>query len=163
MIPKYQRILVAHDLTANADNAFRHAVGLARCHEATVFLVHVVSKIDPSVRGYVSAVLGRGALEEFENRNEGEALAEMKSELQKFAHRELGNDPKEMERLDHVEVFVGDPAAGILKEADDHDVDLIVLGSHSQEGVFDYTFLGSVAEKVLRKSRRPVFVVPLVG
>jgi len=162
MIPTYQRILVAHDLTSNADNAFRHAVGLARCHKATVFLVHVVAKIDPSVRSYVTAIMGRGSLEKFEHHNEEEALAELQKDLKEFAHAELGDDPDELKRLGHIEVCIDDPAAGILKAADQHDVDLIVLGSHGKEGVLDYTFLGSVAEKVLRKSRRPVVVVPLV-
>jgi nucleotide-binding universal stress UspA family protein len=35
-----------------------------------------------------------------------------------------------------------------------------VLGSHGK-GALKYAFLGSVAEKVLRKSHRPMLIVPL--
>jgi len=38
--------------------------------------------------------------------------------------------------------------------------DLIVMGTHGK-GALRYAFLGSVAEKVLRKTLRPVLIVPL--
>ncbi|HEY7746773.1 MAG TPA: universal stress protein [Desulfuromonadales bacterium] len=44
--------------------------------------------------------------------------------------------------------------------ADRIDADLIVLGSHGK-GRLKYAFLGSVAEKVLRKTQRPAMIVPL--
>ena len=53
----------------------------------------------------------------------------------------------------------GSPAAEILQAAERHDVELIVLGSHGK-GQLHYTFLGSVAEKVVRHADRPVLVVP---
>lgn len=56
-------------------------------------------------------------------------------------------------------VGVGDPVAGIIRAADEHDVDLIVVGSHSKN------FLArlidpSVAEGVVHRTHRPVLVVP---
>ena len=38
--------------------------------------------------------------------------------------------------------------------------DIILMGTHGK-GVLIHALLGSVAEKVLRHSRRPVFVIPL--
>jgi nucleotide-binding universal stress UspA family protein len=58
-----------------------------------------------------------------------------------------------------VEVHHGDPASMILGVADRLDVDMIVLGSHSK-GKLHYAFLGSVAEKILRKTHRVVVIVP---
>lgn len=46
----------------------------------------------------------------------------------------------------------------ILEAAEDHDVDLICMGSHGRKGLERF-MLGSTAEKVLRAARRPVLVI----
>lgn len=56
-------------------------------------------------------------------------------------------------------VPTGDPAAQILAHADAHEVDLVVLATQGASGVAKFMF-GSVAERVLRTSTRPVLVVP---
>ncbi len=48
---------------------------------------------------------------------------------------------------------------GILEQAAQLNVDLIVIGTHGRGGVERF-LLGSVASKVLRKSDRPVIAVP---
>ena len=53
---------------------------------------------------------------------------------------------------------VGRPARAILKYANDHGIDQIVMGSHGREGI-DRTFLGSVAETVTRRARIPVTII----
>lgn len=50
----------------------------------------------------------------------------------------------------------GEPVTAILKAADSYD--MIVMSSHGRTG-FDRLYLGSVAEKVLRLSRKPVLIV----
>jgi nucleotide-binding universal stress UspA family protein len=57
------------------------------------------------------------------------------------------------------EVRGGSPAREILEVALNASVELIVLGTHGRGGVERF-LLGSVAEKVLRKARCPVMVVP---
>lgn len=49
-------------------------------------------------------------------------------------------------------------APTIVEYADDHDVDLIVMGSHGRRG-FRRLMLGSVTAEVVRSARRPVLVV----
>lgn len=53
---------------------------------------------------------------------------------------------------------VGRPARAILKYADDHGIDQIVMGSHGRSGI-DRTLLGSVAETVTRRARIPVTII----
>jgi nucleotide-binding universal stress UspA family protein len=52
----------------------------------------------------------------------------------------------------------GQPAAAILSVADDVDADLIVMSTHGRTGVVR-SLLGSVADEVVRQSRRPVLLV----
>ena len=77
-----------------------------------------------------------------------------------FAKEELADHPEDLERIVDVEVHHGNPIVEILAAAERINADLIVMGSHSK-GALKYAFLGSVAEKVLRKSQRPMLVVPL--
>lgn len=56
-------------------------------------------------------------------------------------------------------VPVGDPATQILAQADAADAQLVVLSTHGASGVTKFVF-GSVAERVLRTTARPVLVVP---
>jgi nucleotide-binding universal stress UspA family protein len=56
------------------------------------------------------------------------------------------------------EITVGKPAHEIVTRAVDGGFDAIVLGSHGRDGV-QRLLLGSVAEKVVRRSPIPVVVV----
>jgi nucleotide-binding universal stress UspA family protein len=53
----------------------------------------------------------------------------------------------------------GDPAEEILRYAQRHPIDLIIMGSHGRSG-FSRLLLGSIAERVLREATRPVLTVP---
>ncbi|WP_306060755.1 universal stress protein [Natronococcus wangiae] len=55
-------------------------------------------------------------------------------------------------------VATGEPDHRIVATAEEEAVDLIVVGSHGQEGI-SRVLLGSVAEKVVRRSPVPVLVV----
>ncbi len=52
----------------------------------------------------------------------------------------------------------GNPSAEIVKFATEESVDLIVMATHGRSGV-EHLLMGSVAEKVLRKSPCPVLTV----
>lgn len=160
MIPVYKTILYATDLTENAAHAFRHAVGIARCHRAQISILHVLPEMESAVLNYVSTVMGEDRLAEFELAHKAEIHDEISKRLHEFAKAELADRPDDVERIAGIEIHHGNPAAEILKAADRLNADLIVLGSHGK-GALKYTFLGSVAEKVLKKSHRPVVVVPL--
>ncbi len=59
----------------------------------------------------------------------------------------------------HDQIVMGlRPAEAIAKVGEDHDIDLVVMGTAGREGVARF-FLGSTAERVLRQTRRPVMVI----
>jgi nucleotide-binding universal stress UspA family protein len=52
----------------------------------------------------------------------------------------------------------GIPFKEIIKVAEEEDVSVILLGSHGRSNIVEM-LLGSVAEKVVRKAKRPVLVI----
>ena len=69
-----------------------------------------------------------------------------------------GGDDAPEERITREKRTNASAAGGILAYADEHDVDLIVLGTHGRRGV-DRLLMGSVAEEVVRLSECPVLTV----
>jgi len=160
MLPVYKKILVTTDLSPNAQYAFKHAVSIAKPHNSQIYLLSVILEVDASFRSYVSAVMGSGQLEKLEKEHEAAAREEIKQEIDQLAKEELADSPELLKQFTGSIVIHGNPVVGILKTADELDADLIIMGTHGK-GNLEYAFLGSVAEKVLRKSKRPVLTIPL--
>jgi nucleotide-binding universal stress UspA family protein len=59
-------------------------------------------------------------------------------------------------------ILVGDPAEEIVDYADKADVSLIVMATHGRSGIRRWA-LGSVADKVVRATKRPVLLVRARG
>jgi len=53
----------------------------------------------------------------------------------------------------------GKPFEKIIKVADEWEADWIVIGTHGRKGL-SHLLMGSVAEKVIRHSVKPLFVIP---
>jgi nucleotide-binding universal stress UspA family protein len=160
MLPNYQNILYTTDLTPNSEYAFKHAILLARKSSAKVHIVHVLPEVDPGFRSYVTSMMGEGKLEAFEIDHEKQARDTLSKKLEDFTRNELADHPEDYASIANIEVFHGNAVAEILKAADKIDADVIIMGTHGK-GAVAHTFLGSVAEKVLQKSKRPVFVIPI--
>ena len=63
-------------------------------------------------------------------------------------------------KFESIELCEGFPAEMILSKADELNCDAIIMGTHSK-GIIANTFLGSTAKRVLRRTRKPVFIIPL--
>jgi nucleotide-binding universal stress UspA family protein len=161
MLPNYKSILFATDLTANSEHAFKHAILLARQTKAKIHILHVIPEVDASFRSYVSAVMGQGQLEQYEEQHEDQALEKIKKKLEDFTQRELTDYPEDLKNISEIEVLHGHPVTKILQVAAGIQADVIVMGTHGK-GALEHTFIGSVAEKVLHKAKRPVFTIPLL-
>ena len=73
---------------------------------------------------------------------------------------DITNAPLAQQRLNVRQQLVveGDPAAEILRFADESGADLIVMGSHGRTGVLRI-LMGSVSHKVLDQAKCPVLIV----
>ncbi|MDD5127337.1 MAG: universal stress protein [Dehalococcoidales bacterium] len=54
--------------------------------------------------------------------------------------------------------FGNDPAGEILKASDELNIDLVTISTHGRSGISRWAF-GSVADKILRGGKTPVFMV----
>ena len=80
--------------------------------------------------------------------------------LEEAISTETLSDTKYADRVESIDVCEGFPADEILKKADDFNCDAIVMGTHGK-GLIGHAFLGSTAKRVLRRTRKPVFIIPL--
>jgi nucleotide-binding universal stress UspA family protein len=131
-----KRILVATDFSDCSKEAYAEAIQLARQLKGTVLLTHVIEPIG-SVHIEPLAYLELKA---------GQALDRMVHPA-----REEGIKVE-------THLFKGDPAAEIIKAAEDLQCDLIVMGTHGRTGI-PRLLMGSVTERVLRASPVPIVAV----
>lgn len=153
MIPKIKRVLYATDLSENSMYAFRYAVNTMEKHDAEMVVLHVIESIPQALWAYGMLDRDVGDIKEG-------SIEQLSRRLDDFCREELRERPEYMERIRAVEVRQGYPAEVILRIAEDQDCDVIIMGTHGK-GLLSYTFLGSVAERVLRRSNKPVFIIPL--
>lgn len=150
-----KRILYASDLSANSAYAFNYTSEIADKFGAEIVILHVLEEIPQIVRAELERVLPEDSVDRKPRTEE-----EIKSRLSAFCEKTQNEDPACVFRVATIEVTVGSPAIEIIKKAEEFDCDIILMGTHGK-GVLIHALLGSVAEKVLRHSRKPVFVIPL--
>ncbi|MCW8891665.1 MAG: universal stress protein, partial [Sedimenticola sp.] len=95
--------------------------------------------------------------DDFENEELRTILNKMEQRLEEFYREELGEDS---DLVSDVTVVTGRPAEEIKKFATAHNVDLIVMGTHTNPSL-GAALLGSTARKLINISDRPVLVVPV--
>ncbi len=156
---KIDNILVAKDLSKESSRVIRYALELGCKFNAQVHVLHVMPTVDSSVLNMVALTMGADNLAKFNAANEAELAGKTREQLHAIIQEETELIECEVSLPPKVEVHHGDPAPMILDVADRLDVDMIILGSHSK-GKLHYAFLGSVAEKILRKTHRAVTIVP---
>jgi len=152
MIPEIKKILYTTDLSPNSAYAFRYAINSAKKHDASVIILHVVEEMAPFFE--------KERLKKISEKKITEAMDRIRDRLNIFCDRELKDDPECADRVVSIEVCQGYPPEEILRKADELNCDVIVMGTHGK-GVIRHSFLGSAAQKVLRRVRKPVFIIPL--
>ena len=160
MIPEIKKILYATDFSKNSSYAFLYAVDMAKRHNARIVILH---SVEP-VRHIYSVDMSDRIEAEFrkaKNEEQEADLEKIKKYLQGFCKKiENQIGPPCGELVSKILVPLGHPVEQILKTADEEGCDAIVLGTHGK-GFLRHTFLGSVAEDVLERTRKPVFIIPL--
>lgn len=130
-----ERILYPTDFSSYSNQAYFHAVSLAKAHNASLTILYV---IDPEK---TATPEGQGP------------EAYWRSQIEQV--RPLDDSIP----LSHV-VLQGDPATEIVRHVRQARINLVVMGTHGRSGV-DRLLMGSVAERVLRDAPCSVLVVKM--
>lgn len=146
----YDQILVPTDGSEPATEAAAHGFEVADRHEATVHILYVVEADYQDTIGAYGEAGGITALDE-------SILPALEEEGTRIAE-DLAARAAAMDLETVTEVRSGHARADIVAYADEHGIDLIVMGTHGRSGV-ERLLLGSVTERVLRASDVPVLVV----
>lgn len=132
-----RKILYPTDFSSYSNQAYFHAVDLAKSHGASLTILYVYTPDTPSM-GTPSEEADPGHW-----RGQLEQIRPLNPTIP----------------VQHV-FLEGDPAAEIIRYAAAANIDLIVMGTHGRTGL-ERLLLGSVAEKVLRGAPCSVLVAKL--
>lgn len=136
----YETILLPYDGSDGTAEVLHHASELAHWADATIHLLYVAD----TNRDSVTVVDGQTV----------DALVQEGADIVAEAAKTLDTLGVSYE----TDVVQGNPASTIAEYAERYDQDLVVMPTHSREGVSRY-LVGSVSEKVVRLSSVPVLTV----
>jgi len=148
-----RRILVPIDFSDHSLFALSYADAFAKEFKAELVLAHVVERTPYEIYA-AQGVLPDVPMYPLVNNQlvDPEYLkAETKKQLDKLAAEKRGGPSS-------VEVRDGHPVEELLKVAEDHKCDLIVICTHGRTGI-SHLVMGSVAEKIVRLSPIPVLSI----
>ena len=135
-------ILFPTDYSVCAEHAFSQAAYLAERYEATVHVLHVTEPAEaPLVPGITQA----------------DVAADLRLPPPEAPRRRATPGTGQLHNVEVAPVD-GSVAQAIVTYAAEHDVDVIVMGTHGRGGA-ERLILGSVARKVVRLAGCPVFTV----
>jgi nucleotide-binding universal stress UspA family protein len=126
----FRKILLGYDGSDDSEKAVAVAASLAQKYDASVVVCHAFGHMPPTARP-------------------SEVRGVVKPVLERFSKLGIATQVSIPDTL---------PAQGILDSAEEHHVDLIILGSRGR-GTFANLLLGSTAERVLRYAKVPVLIV----
>ncbi len=163
----YRRILYATDLSESGRHAFPHAASLANIHNAELTVYHVIETHDfeKFLVGYISEAvwedLRNQGLEEarqtlLKRRRRDVAIRDNVDEL---CQQALAERDQPFVTYD-IAMDIGDPVECIVTKAHEGDYDLVVISKHGH-GRLKGSLMGDTAQRVMRRCRKPVLVVPV--
>ncbi|WP_248896356.1 universal stress protein [Haloplanus halobius] len=141
----FDRALLPTDGSEAVGPAEETAIDLAEIHGATLHVLYIVDQ-PTSVSGTGEGVPGLDALLDAFEQEGQEATGDVAAQA-----ADRGIEATSAVRR-------GNPHDDILTYAEDHDIDVIVMGTHGRTGV-KRALLGSVTEDVVRHSEIPVLTV----
>ncbi|MFT7235272.1 MAG: universal stress protein A [Methylophagaceae bacterium] len=140
----YQHILLAIDTSEQSTKICDKAASLAKQNQATLSLCHLVKtpSSDLTYEGINNVTI------------------EMQADLLECATRHIRTIATALKISENQQwVEFGNPSYDIVRLADEHKTDLIVIGSHGRHGL--QLLLGSTANAVLHRAQCDVLAVRL--
>ncbi len=149
------RILFATNLT-EPPSVTREVERLAGLLDADLFVLHVVSPAPTSAVAPMDPMTGLSGFAPY-------TLYDPQLEADMEAAEENAFKTFLLDRFSvpvHAGIRKGDPADVILEDADDHDVDMLIVAKRRHSRL-ESLLVGSTASDVLKRAVRPTLVLPV--
>lgn len=143
LVGEYDEILIPTDGSEPAATAIDHGLAIAQKTGARIHAVNIVDVGDVAISPNYTPPTE--VIEHLES--EGEAATDR-----------IATQAQERELDAITEVREGFPASDLLDYADEHDIDLITMGTAGRTGLNRY-LLGSTTERIIRHAEMPVLAV----
>jgi nucleotide-binding universal stress UspA family protein len=145
-IEMFEKILFPTDFSDVAEKALAYIKKLKDSGAREVVVLHVIDE-----RGF-------DRLHHIIADDKFEAIKKSREEETQKHLKDIGKELAKAGLKVTFRIETGIPVRGILKVEKEEDVSALVIGSHGMSNL-EELFLGSVSEKVIRRSRTPVFVI----
>jgi nucleotide-binding universal stress UspA family protein len=143
-MPTMTNILCAVDFSEGSPRVAEYAAALAAATKGTILCLYVA----PSLAEYVGFSVPQASLDSFVD----DVVSSAEQSMGEFTAAHFKGLPA------RGIVLAGYPAEEILRAADKHHADLIIMGTHGRTGI-DRIIFGSVAEKVVMAAPCPVLTI----
>ena len=173
MDPKINKILFTTDLSEGAREVFKHAVYLAENCSASLTLLHVIEDAVPErSKIALKELMGEDAFDQLGKEQESSARniligKQKEAPIIEQAMRKLsdemtnsGDGSESPIKIDNILVNMGKIEDEILAQAEKSNCDLIVMG-YRHHNILTEALLPSHVRSVMRRNKRPVFLVPI--
>lgn len=139
-----KKILVPTDFSEYAMHAAKLAADIARKFEARIYFLHVVD-----MPTYESGIIpGQSQQDVAEGLF---ILKKVKKDFKELMDQDFLKDINVAEAIQFDGVY-----ESVVAQAEKHDIDLIVMGTHGSSGYVNDFFMGSNTDKIVRLSKTPV-------
>lgn len=142
-----KRILFPTDFSEHSERCIEHILNFKGCKIGEVVVLHVININFNAISEILSEEgLGKEAIISTYRKN-------TESELRNVARRFEDAGIKA-----RIEFRIGEPFVEIIKSAEEEDVTFIVIGHQGENAAVELMW-GNTAEKVARKSTKPVLLI----
>jgi nucleotide-binding universal stress UspA family protein len=144
----YKKVLFCTDFSENADYAFNFAYGIARRDDGLLYILYVIPENPHRTvwEGYISQesleMIQKDIKEDLDNKYRERYVKKIEDGVKFEIVTKSGREDDE-----------------IIKFAKKEKADIVVMGTHGRTGI-EHVFFGSVAEKLIRHSPFPIFIIP---
>jgi len=140
----FTKILCPVDFSEFTDEILSYAVNIAKRFGSELFLIHVIPNLN-----YFTP---------YESFLTPENLVAIERNIEGEVGKDFDKITKKLDLPFKRVTKTGVPFVEIIDYIKDEQIDLVVMGTHGRSGI-EHILIGSVAEKVVRKSPCPVLTV----
>ncbi|GAD24388.1 universal stress protein [Acidovorax sp. MR-S7] len=159
MNPDIRTILYASDLGEGCEAALAYAIGLADRLGARLQVLTVISDERERSLVDIDSHVPQQALDQYHDRRAVRTLAHIEAQVAGFYDARGGAAPRQP--VTELIVHEGDDVPqAILDAADRGGADLVLMASRGK-GVLAGLLFGSATQEVLRRTRKPLLLVPV--